>query len=235
MRRQFFTLLEVIIAMALVSLLMTMLFSYYAQIESLQAAAAREKEEGFQLRYLQARLATLLPSTISKNGEDFYFYTHRGSEEMASLTFTFDNGVDLDAHFSNHVLARLFLEESQGNLLLARWPVPRCWTKEEAPPMLREVLIDRVTGLDFAFYYPPTPSENKGVTIRGVQNSPTTKGELETNQWYSLWHSSYRDLPAIIKVRIKRSVQTGLTPAGEWIEMAFPIPNAKKPIAVNLL
>lgn len=233
-KQRFATLMELLIAMVLVSVLLAVLLSYYAQIEVVQSEVTQARLEGFQLRYLQMRLSSVIPYTIPVTGpvnesdksKDFYFYTNSDETVAPELVFTYDNGIDIDPRFSNHVLGRLMLDQDQQRLFLLTWPVPRCWTKEEEPPpMKREVLIDKVTDIDFQFFYPPASQETTGSSIGG-ESKPAA------DQWHSRWNMSYQDLPAVVKVRVKRNVQTGFTPAGQWIEMAFPLPNARKPIVV---
>ena len=155
---------------------------------------------------------------------------------LSELVFSYDHGIDLNERFSNHVLGRLFVEETESNnyLVLATWPVPRCWTKEdESPPIRKEILIDRVEELDFEFFHPSEAPEKVRTTIAGIDaQGISEETELERNQWYSNWSSSYKLLPAIIKVRIKRNVQTGITGPSDWLELAYPLPNAKAPIII---
>lgn len=239
-------LLEVVIAMALVSVLMAMLMGYYGQLELIHHEIDEAQDESFQLRYLQTRLAYVLPRIIPVKGcpaepekiKDFYFYTSNAESMYVrppSLVFTFDNGIDLDPRFSNYVLARLLIEYvgSEQRLVLLMWPVPRCWRKDGLPPMKKEILIDKIADVDFDFFLPAEPDNKAVVQIRGVGSKPIPEEErVETNQWHSSWNIAYQDLPAIIKIKIQRTVPTGLTPAGEWIEMAFPIPNSRKPIVI---
>ncbi len=247
MVKRYVTLVEVLIAMALVSVLMTVLMGYYAELEFLHAQTDRAREEGFQMRYLQTRLSYVLPRIVSvtppvqepEKKRDFYFFTSTeatGINLLPSLVFVFDNGIDLDPYFSNNVLGRLMIEESEANqkLVLLTWPVPRCWKKEGPPPVKLEVLIDKVTDMEYAFFYPGMPQNAPAVDIKGVQTKPLAHEDMpEPNQWHDMWNMAYVDLPAVIKLRIKRSVQTGLTPADQWIELAFPIPGAKKPIVMG--
>jgi type II secretory pathway pseudopilin PulG len=242
------TLIEVIIAMTLVSVLLTALMGYYGQIEIIRYDVDRAQDEGFQLRYLQARLAYVLPRILpfkwpqkeSEKSRDYFFFTtgsEGGSPQFSDLVFSYDNGIDLDEKFSNNVLGRLFVEETDDNnyLILATWPVPRCWTKEdESPPIRKEVLIDRVEELQFAFFHPPEEPEKVRRTPSAI-GGPTIAGEveIERNQWYTNWNQSFKALPAIVKVRIKRSVQTGVTPPSEWLDLVYPLPNAKAPIVVS--
>lgn len=237
------TLIEVMIAMALVSILLTALMGYYAQIETIRYDVDKAQDEGFQLRYLQARLSYVLPRALPVKGSpgepekvrDYFFFS--SSEGLFSeLVFSYDNGVDLDERFSNHVLGRLFVEEAEsGNyLVLATWPVPRCWTKEgESPPIRKEILIDHIEGLDFEFFHPSEAPEGVRTNVAGIDTQLMgEESELERNQWHSNWSSSYKYLPAIVKVRIKRSIQTGITKPSEWLDLAYPLPNAKAPIII---
>ena len=248
LQRRLMTLIEVLIAMGLVSILMTALMGFYAQIEYVHTDVDRAREEGFELRYIQARLSKVLPRIIAveppakekEKAEDFYFFTSQdenGRLRSPSLVFTYDNGVDLEALFSHRVLGRIFLEQEGENrqLSLATWPVPRCW-REAEPPMQKEVLLEHVTDLEFSFFNPRSPEDDGKVQSKGVRASvfdKNAKVEAEKDRWHERWGMEYQDLPAIIKLRIKRDRPTGLTPANEWVEFAFPLPNAKKMILVE--
>lgn len=247
------TLVEVIIAMLLVSILMTVLMGYYGQIEIIHGQVELARQQSFQIRYLQARLAYVLPSIIPvkapvKQPEkkyDFYFYTsddQDASIKGTSLVFTYDNGIDINPAFSNTVLGRLALEDQDGNgrLVLMTWPAARYAKGTFPPPMQKEVLIDRVTELTFEFFNPNPPeppttidnqstNQQQGTNTLAEDNTP----KAPLNQWVSSWVLAYKDLPAIIRVTIKRSVQTGLVAKDQPIQMAFPLPNSKKPIVIT--
>lgn len=232
--------------MGLMTILMTALMGFYAQMEYVHAQVDRAREEGFELRYIQARLSHVLPRIIAvhtspkekEKTDDFYFFSSQDENERLrspNLVFTYDNGVDLDPAFSNRVLGRLFLEQENGKkqLSLATWPVPRCWRSTD-PPMKKEVLLENVTDLEFLFFFPRPPGEGMAIKLKGIVSpfDKESKVDPEEDIWHDQWIMNYQDLPVIVKLRLKRSVQTGLTPASEWVEFAFPIPNAKKPLVV---
>ncbi len=263
-RRQYVTLIEVMIAMGLISILMTVLMGYYSQIEFLHGQIDRARDESFELRYLEARLAQVIPSAISakpptketEKKNDFYFYTSTNLEsgvEGPSLVFTYDNGIDIDPAFCNHVLGRLLVESRNGesSLVLLTWPVPRCTKGTFPPPMKKEILISKVTDISYQFFS-PTVQENQQDNQSNQSNAngqsnqnnidnqqqqqnttPTTPKETPPrDQWVDNWKMAYGELPVVVKISLKRSVQTGLVPPSEPIVLAYPLPNSKKPIII---
>ena len=238
------TLIEVMIAMALVSVLMTVLMGYYGQISMLHSEVEAARQESFLLRYLQARLSYVLPAILpvkspkaeKEKANDFYFFTSEdqdGGIQAPSLVFTYDNGVDIDATFSNGVLGRLALEnrDGKGRLVLLTWPLPR-YKGEMPPPMKKEILIDKVTSLSFSFFNPlEADTESKTKDLPQPVQDETPKADQ--NVWLPSWKLAYNDLPAIIKVTVTRSIETGLIPPDQPITMAFPIPNSKKTIIMR--
>ena len=127
--KRYATLLEVLIAMVLtIAVLMTLTF-FYRQVMTIGVEIEKTKNQDFYLRYVESRLARILPKAVSPTSkeQDFVFFS-LGDEALTkpgsqSLIFTFDNGVNLDKKFSNHVLGRLYLD-THGRLMLAYWPSP---------------------------------------------------------------------------------------------------------------
>jgi hypothetical protein len=139
----------------------------------------RVSAQNFSLRYIESRLATILPRAIGVNDKkrDFLFFSV-GDEGIAkpgsqSLIFTFDNQVNMDKDFSGHVLARLYLDKD-GNLMIAYWPSPKRWENNENPPMKKEMLLQNVDNLSFEFYIAP---ERKSAEEKPRENEPQTKNK----------------------------------------------------------
>lgn len=234
------SLIEVLISMVLVSILMTTLIGMYAQFEWMHVEVEQARRESFELRYVQGRLAEVLPKAISPansdHKRDFYFYTSQeeGPQLRApSLVFSYDNGVDLDPLFSNHVLGRLFLEQvgNRQQLVLATWPIPRCEISEQ-PTMHKEVLLDFVTELSFSFFQPYPHAVEKESTEKDAAKKEE-RAQPSVNSWQETWLPDYEKLPVLVKVQLKRSVQTGTTPAGELLEFVYPLPKAAFTIVVD--
>ncbi len=230
--RRYATLIELLIAIALVSILMAALMSYYGQVTKLHRQADLLRDETFQWRYVQNRLAYALPratappyrATKKEKKNDFYFYSSDFESNLVrppSLVFTFDNGFVSDPLFSGTVLARLYLAE--GALRLSIWPLPRCW-RQPNPPMLQEVLLEDVESLAFEFYAPP---EVVGAYKPARDISPKPVDNPSPGLWTPFWSIQYAQLPAIVTVKIKRKNDS------EVKNFSFMLPNCTKPIVVR--
>jgi type II secretory pathway component PulJ len=176
-RRLSITLLEVLIAIALVSILTSVCLGYYRQIHLLNHELENLRKESFLEKTLQYRLSKIIPAiTLSK--DDPYFYLSVDSNqymESNSLVFVYDRGVDIQPQFSNEVLARLYLN-SKKQVCISYWPRPSKWKYDE-PPMITEILKDGVEALSFSFYEP--------------------------KQWLNEWDQEKEKLPAMLKITFK--------------------------------
>lgn len=205
------TLIEVLIALSLSSLIMTAMFYFYQKAVRLDAAVQKVEHQVFSLRLLESQLMRIIPRTMStKEAEnDFFFLTGRSDQISKNgtpyLLFSYDRGVDLDPLFSNIVLGRLYVDK-RGRLILATWPAPSRWPQDRnLVPMKREVLYDNVTNLLFSFYNPPEQKNtNESTTpirrsIRGIVFSdPEVKGGFMKE-----WKNDYGMLPALMKLEIE--------------------------------
>lgn len=232
--RRPFTLLEVIIAMSLLAVIMTLLGYSYLQLQLLSLEQDKVEEKRYKLAYLQSRLASIIPKTVAEggNGNGFFFYTSGDQQGglfkdgSASLVFVYDNGLDLQPEFSNEVIGRLYLSP-QGQLVLASWPLPKRWSKSEMPPVKKEVLLEGVSQLRFSFYNAPevdrskVTKNKKGIKRRFVKAEPA-------DSWFDSWQQDYYELPAILRMDLT------LTGAGEKeaedFTMVYPLPNSQQVI-----
>lgn len=159
--KRHFTLLETLIALGITMLILSTLTFFYRQIDAINSQVEKVQDNSFRMRYVENRLAAILPNAVSEADEkkDFFFYTTSssisfGMQGSPTLLFTYDNGVKLDKPFSNHVLGRLYLD-SDGNLCLATWPSPSRWVEGVTPPMKKEVLLEGVRELNLGFFVAP--------------------------------------------------------------------------------
>lgn len=156
-----FTLLELLIAMGLTAVLLTVLSSFYQQVAWIDAASDRTEKEQFAVRYLGARLARVLPATIGEQtlGKDFVFFTSGDLSGLLgarapSLLFVFQNGPSLDPERANHALGRLYLNRDK-QLCLAIWSSPKNWKHNPPKSAQHEVLMENVEELSFQFFIAP--------------------------------------------------------------------------------
>lgn len=217
-----FTLLELIIAISLAAILLSTLLFFYSQVYKADQKLFKIEETNFHLMLAESRLQDVLPKTVSQKTKkgDFVFFTTKGSplfkEGTESLLFIYDNGIDLDKPFSNHVLGRLFVDK-EGQLTLATWPSPKRWEDNSLPPMKKDVLLTNVDGLSFSFFVPPDRGEKRpvqaGEIIKGKEQlEPQPKGA-----WISPWLKEYNTLPALVRVEVKQKDKTTV--------FATPLPN----------
>lgn len=222
------TLIELLISMALTTMILTTLMFFYKEIVHLNARYDEQQRESFQLRFLENRLSDILPKAVPEKTakHDFYFFSdpdYHGTfkNHSQSLVFTFDNGVDYDKSFSNHVLGRIYLDQS-GRLTLAIWPSPARWTDGDIPPMKKEILLEGVNKLEFHFFIPQDKSEEAV-----ANNNKNDKVEpMPRLSWVNKWQQNYKQLPAIVRLEITRTVDN----KDQKITYAYPLPNVAIPI-----
>lgn len=231
-KRRHFTLIEMLISMALTALILSSLMFFYREITYMNALYDQDQQESFRRRFLENRLSDILPKAVYEKNEkkDFIFFSQPDfhntfKNNSPSLIFTFDNGVDRDKNFSNHVLGRIYLDP-EGNLTLGMWPSPSRWEEGETPPMKKEILMQDVKNLSFRFFIPqereqsPVANNNKN---QKVEPAPRLS-------WVDKWQQNYQQLPAIVEVNItymQGKKERKLT-------YAYPLPNVATPIVYKL-
>jgi type II secretory pathway pseudopilin PulG len=226
-KKRHFSLIEVLISLALMSLILSTLSYFFYHVSILHVASQKEQNKMFRLRYIETRLADTLPKTISPNDplKDFYFFTATSSETIYQagsphLVFTFDNCVNLvDPLFSNHVLGSLFID-NQGQLTLALAPSPKKWEPNQPVPVQREVLLENVESMTFDFYIPP--EQENTTQKKGAQEKPETSGG-----WVQEWKYTYNQLPAMVKITL---IMADADPSHKKKVLVFPLANVEQNI-----
>lgn len=202
------TLIEVLIALALVSILLAGLLGIYRQTVGTQRRIEASLQRNFQLLYAQFRLGQVIPMILNpaddKKNKGIVFYT----QTPKSLVFAFDNGTGSGELFSNEVLARLFVDDNQ-QLILLTWPILSRYPNIE-PPMRTEVLLNNVTDLKFAFFTPRS-SDEQGQQIVANASEPST------------WPIDEEGIPSILRMFVTIDGQ------GE-VKYAFVLPNTTTPV-----
>ncbi|NGX57617.1 MAG: hypothetical protein K940chlam3_00510 [Chlamydiae bacterium] len=216
------TLLELLIAIGLMSILLTALLGYYEQSTRAQVTIQKALQKNFQFLYTQYRLNQIIPTTLNP-GQDtqnvgIYFFTKPAEifeEKSQSLIFTYDNGTGAGSLFSNEVLGKLFVDQHE-RLVLLTWPAPKR-SPDPDPPMRTEVLQENVEKLDFIFYK-PIPPEKKRLRI----DPERVVGDYDKD--LPSWSSEEKDLPALIRILVK------IKDREEPIEYAFLLSNTSTPV-----
>lgn len=214
-KKTYFTLLETLIALFILSILLVVIFTFFRDLSSLSVAGKGAQKESFQMRYLETRLAYIferIPNENDSKSNRFYFYTQPQNSDFSdstSLIFTYDNEVRKDPTFSGNVLGRLFLDK-RGKLRLMTWPITLNETHQH---MHQEVLLDKVKSLNFRFYAAPARVTNVGAIApqgpnpnenEGPKNE-NTAGEVqakpEPDKWHEdIWSFKYQQMPQIVEI-----------------------------------
>jgi len=195
--RNHFTLVETLIALTLLSLLLSMIFGFFRELTWWDQQNAIQEKFDFQMRHLESRLQSLFSHTVHEadSTRKFYFYTSPPDEnsKSASIVFTFDNGVHVNPYFSGDVLGRLYVDTHK-RLCLVIWPL---LSDNPHQTVLNEVLVENVEGLSFKFYSPPLPGK------RPAPVDPQKKNP-EPEKWYEdEWLLSFSQLPAIVQIHLE--------------------------------
>ncbi len=222
-----FTFIELLLAMALTSIILTVLFYFYRDIDWLNSDMEKSQQKAFQHSYVQNRLADVIPNIISpRTAEgDFFFFVSNDANGLLkggnpSLVFTYNFGPNRDPQFANHDLGRLYLD-NQGNLSLATLPSPSRWSPNHPLKLKNEVLMEGVESLAFRFYVPPQKE-------RSLAGNKSPKGEYGKGKmlaqdiqpkdaWHSDWKNEYNQLPAMIKILLKLKNQE------ETVTFVYPL------------
>lgn len=219
-KKHHMTLIEILVASFLTMILLTAMFSFYRQIIMIDKEAEKLQKEHFKLAYLEKKLNSAIPNIISPTdaGKDFYFFTSNNATEsnLLSLVFTFDNKVNLKSNHSNHLLARLFVDDKQ-NLCLATWGTPKYWDINPNPEITKEILLENVISLDFEFYVPQ--KKDRAGIVSKIQQAIDIQPE---DSWHKSWSYKTQELPAMIKIHLIKKIDEKQYP----VSFAFFLPNS---------
>lgn len=211
--RRYITFIELLIAMALTSVILTVLFYFYRDIDWLNQDMEKSQREAFKLAYVQNRLGDVLPNAVSPRTleGDFFFFVSQDANGLLktgnpSLVFTYNFGPNRDPQFANHDLGRLYLDK-QNHLSLATMPSPNRWLPSARLKIKNEILMEDVESLSFQFYVPP--DKDRSLAGNKAPRGSVGKDKIQAvevqpkDSWHHDWKSEYQQLPSMIKVILK--------------------------------
>ncbi len=139
-----FLLLELLIALSLISMLTLLLFSFLKQNLIVEQKMDQTRHLVLERQSLQARIQDLVMSIRTDTDSPFYTQIFP-KETFQSLILTFDHGIDPDPFFSGSLTGRLFVDENR-NLSLAYWPndpdKKHYWRKEILLPNVSDFSME---------------------------------------------------------------------------------------------
>ncbi len=140
-----FLLLELLIALGLMSMLVLLLLSFMKQNLIVEKKMDQTRHLVLERQALQNRIQDLLLSIRSDTASSFYTQIFP-KETHPSLILIFDHGVDPDPLFSGSIIGRLFIDENH-NLSLALWPND----PDKKQYFRKEVLLSNVSDFSMEF------------------------------------------------------------------------------------
>jgi type II secretory pathway component PulJ len=200
--KHYFTLLETLIALTLLSVLLTIIFGLFRELSFITTQIGEREKESFQMRYVEMRLNGLFQRIVNEKEatkRKFYFYTQpaeEGISNQTSLIFTFNNKARANPNFSDDILARLYVDEHH-QLVLVTWPI---YSEQPHREMQKEILLQNVRGMSFQFYAAPERQLNQQA-VTGTPVDPEKKTP-EKDQWHSEWLKTYAQMPSILRLTV---------------------------------
>jgi type II secretory pathway pseudopilin PulG len=180
-KKRAFLLIEILISLALMSILLSFLFTAMSRSSHFKAKIDKARSVLIERQHLQIRLQDLFLAI-----QDASLYTKSlHKEKRESLIAIFDHGIDPDPAFSGPILSRIYLDESH-NLCLALWPL-----EDEKKKLLwrNEILLKNVDDYQFQFLGGKTG-----------KNLVVVNSELA---WHSHWSKKQSANPSMIRLLVQ--------------------------------
>lgn len=159
MRRNSFSLIEILVAMPLIALLLSFLYGHMVTALKFNHALETKYQSVLKDRYFEKKLQYMLNNTPLRGGKKVL--------SPKSLTFTFDNGLGAILKTQGMMQAHLFFDEKSHELKLTL-------EKLKTRKLVREeVLLENIDQIEFEYFF-ENKLEQSGhplFTITSEQNS----------------------------------------------------------------
>jgi type II secretory pathway component PulJ len=176
-KKRFFSLIEVIIALFLSAIIITSLFSFFKNVMKIESDVENAKKTAFQNENLHIRLNQIF---FDIKNSDFYL------DENNELYFIFDNGIDKIAKYSNEVFAKLALKDNNLTLFISDK-----YLDENNKDFREEVLFKNVKKLEYKF-------------LAKKDEKLKVKKDFVSNDlyWHYQWLKDFKKLPIYINLNV---------------------------------
>lgn len=235
-KKRYMTLIETLVALALLSVLLVFVFGLFRQFSVINQALDQSERKSFQMRYIEIRLGYIFDRIVNENANDriFYFYTESSENRYASqnLIFTFNNEARSDPLFSSDVIGKLYVDDKE-RFILATWPLisetPKAFMQEE-------VLAYGVKEVKYSFYSPPERiRDNKDISTPKIDPEKKTPPK---DEWTKEWFATYDQMPVIIKMTLEFETPSLAAhklfksehPSPSIVDFYFVLPSSKNPV-----
>lgn len=195
-----FLLFEILIALSLMAILLSVLFSFMVQSLRVEKKMEQARAAILERQNLQIRLQDLFTTLSPQEGCPTLHTQLFPKEKKESLVVFFDNGIDPDPLFSGIVLGRIYLDE-QNQLCLVYWPRETTGSRQ----WRKEILFSDISDITFQFL--------------AASESPDIKSSTQMKAlWLDSWLKDKKGTPSIIRLTLKHK-ETSL-------QFAFRLPNS---------
>jgi hypothetical protein len=221
-KRRWMTLIEVLIASSLLTILLTVLLGVYYHVSANYAEVQKVHQEAFKRRYMQNRLTQIfanIPETWIHKKKGIIFTSQNALGTIGnSLIFAFDNRADSTPTLSGYSYGHLHVNP-QHQLCLVIWSAEKADDKSDMLPpivMKQEVLLYDVDSIAFQFYAPPKDPSADYTTLQALPIF---------DSWnLNIWKKEYPAFPAIIQLAVTT------TTGSQAYEYQFVLPYIKSNI-----
>lgn len=171
-----FTLLEVIIALFLISIILSFIFTFFSNLTKIEKNIEATKKEIYERNFLYIKL-----NNIFTNLKDQFFTT----DENNKLTFNFlyDAKVDLNPNFSSIINGKLYIDEKDDLIL-------ESISNDKKDEKRKEILFHKVKKIEAKF-------------LANDSDTNYLKEKVSSNiNWYFFWPKEKKTIPSIIHLKI---------------------------------
>jgi type II secretory pathway component PulJ len=187
-RKNNFTLLEIVIALFLISIIMTYLFGFFTKVLKIETDIEKKKEQIFERNNLHIKLNYIF-SHVAQKGMSKLNSLYNEENEKKVVYIKFNNETDPDPKFSGYIKAKISLDKNN-NLLLQTFSKDKNEYREE-------ILFKNVKNIKYQFLANGNENLQKH-TMQKVSNNI---------YWYNFWPKNANLLPSAIKIIINKKIE----------------------------
>ncbi|NGX52272.1 MAG: hypothetical protein KR126chlam5_00568 [Candidatus Anoxychlamydiales bacterium] len=185
-----FTLLEVIISLFLITIIITFLFGFFSKIMNLEKNIEEKKTKILAINHAQVRLTQVFSNVYQSafiTKSPFFTKNSQNSKGLI-LYITYDNKIDSDPNFSLIVKAKLFVNDINELCL-------ETYSRDENQGPRTETLLKGVKRIKYKFL------SNSDSKLKKYKS----KKSLKNICWFNFWPKKAEILPSAIKIKITKN------------------------------
>lgn len=187
-KKRFFTLIEVMISISLLSIIIMFLFNYFVKITKIEKKIDIIRNETFDKSLLHVRLNYIF--TQIKRDNFFNKSSIYLENEKFPILFTiFDAGIDPDPNFSGFIQGRLYVDKAK-NLCLEK-------LSNDEKNKRKEILFKNIKSLEYKFL------SKKDEKLKKFIKDDITKNIF----WYNSWPKDFSEMPSIVHMTINKDLK----------------------------